>query len=256
MGYEKLTLKERQFYLAKFEGILASKKLFLKKDFSLPELASESDIPLHIISYLINSEIKLHFKDYINLMRIEYFKEKINCTQWNDLTLEKMILASGFKSRTTCYRAFLKHVGITPLKYLESKKIAFNHQKTSEIFFLNVPSTIYYRYLEKLESTITSKKLFLKNDFTLPNLAEETGIQLSTLSYLINSGINSRFNDYINLKRIEYFKEKITEPEWKGFTIDEMSKASGFRSRTTCYRAFLKHIGMTPYEYVKGQKES
>lgn len=123
MGYEKLTLKEKQFYLTKIESILVSNKLFLKKDFSLPELATESGIPLHMISYLLNSEINLHFKDYINLKRIEYFKEKINCTEWKDLKLKKMILASGFKCRITCYRAFIKHVGIAPSEYLKSNRI-------------------------------------------------------------------------------------------------------------------------------------
>lgn len=82
MNFEKLTSQEKEFYLTKVKSILASKKLFLKTDFSLPELAQETGIQLHMISYLVNSEINVHFNDYINLMRIEYFKEKINCTDW------------------------------------------------------------------------------------------------------------------------------------------------------------------------------
>ncbi len=66
-------------------------------------------------------------------MRIEYFKEKINCTQWNDLKLEKMILASGFNCRATCHRAFIKHLGLTPSKNLKSNRMALEHRKTSEI---------------------------------------------------------------------------------------------------------------------------
>ncbi|WP_337967204.1 helix-turn-helix domain-containing protein [uncultured Flavobacterium sp.] len=235
MAYEKLTLKEKQFFLAKFESILVSKKLFLKKDFSLPELAIESGIPLHTISYLLNSEVNLHFTDYINLKRIEYFKEKINDADWNNLPLKEMILASGFQSRVTCHRAFLKHVGITPSEYLKSNRIVLKEKQ----FFL-----------AKFESILVSKKLFLKKDFSLQEFAAESEIPLHTISYAFNSQINLHFKDYINLLRIEYFKEKINDPDWKDLTLQKMILASGFQCRTTCYRAFKKHIGITPSKYL------
>ena len=123
MGYEKLTSIERKFYLAKIEEVLVCNKLFLQNEFSLPDLARETGITLHTISYLINVEINHHFTEYINLKRIDYFKGKINDAEWKDLTVEKMILASGFKSRTTGYRAFKKHLGISPSEYLKLYKL-------------------------------------------------------------------------------------------------------------------------------------
>lgn len=115
-----ISSEEKQLYLVKLENILASKKLFLKHDFCMPKLSQEAGIPLHIISYVINSELNVHFTEYINLMRIEYFTEKINDHEWKDLTVKQMSKASGFKSRTSCYRAFVKHFGISPSQYLES----------------------------------------------------------------------------------------------------------------------------------------
>jgi AraC-like DNA-binding protein len=239
MAYEKLTLKEKQFYLEKFESILVSKKLFLQKDFSLPELAIESGIPLHVISYLLNSEINLHFKDYINLKRIEFFKEKANDADWNDLALNKMILASGFQSRVTCHRAFLKHVGVTPSKYLKSKSIALKEKQF---------------YLEKFESIVVSKKLFLKKDFSLLELAAESGIPHHRISSLLHSELNLHFKDYINLKRIEYFKEKINDAEWNDLTLQKMILASGFKCGVTCYQAFIKHVGISPSKYWQSKR--
>ncbi|OXA79055.1 Helix-turn-helix domain-containing protein [Flavobacterium aquidurense] len=102
--------------------------LFLKTDFTLSALAKETGIQLHSLSYLINSEINCHFKDYLNLKRIEYFKEKVNNYEWNDLTIERMAMASGFR----CYRAFLKHVGMSPLEYLKSHRIEFEPRKVSK----------------------------------------------------------------------------------------------------------------------------
>mgnify|MGYP003578566797 CR=1 FL=1 len=115
----KLTSKQKKLYLAKIEKALTSNMLFLKNEFSLPDLAQETGITLHTISYLINVEINHHFTDYINLKRIDYFKTKINDADWKDLKTEELMLFCGFKSRTTGYRAFKKHVGITPSEYLK-----------------------------------------------------------------------------------------------------------------------------------------
>ncbi|MFB3390104.1 helix-turn-helix domain-containing protein [Flavobacterium sp. LAR06] len=120
MKYEKLTSNEKQFYIAKIESIVHSKKLFLQRDFSLPKLAEEISIPLHTISYIVNSELNLHFSDYINLKRIEYFLEIISDPLWHDSTIQEIAEASGFRSRTTFYRSFVRHIGVSPSEYLKN----------------------------------------------------------------------------------------------------------------------------------------
>ncbi|WP_241686497.1 AraC family transcriptional regulator [Flavobacterium sp. YO12] len=83
------------------------------------------------------------------------------------------------------------------------------------------------------------------------DVADETGISVNNLSNLINSEFNLHFQDYINLKRIEFFKEKINDSDWKGLSLEGMAWASGFKSRTTCFRAFIKHTGKSPSEYFR-----
>lgn len=119
MIFDKRSSESKQFYFAKLERILIAKKLYLKTDFSMPDLANETGIKLYIISYVINSQMNYNFNDYINLMRIQYFKEKINDIQWTGLFIEDMLLASGFKCRTTAYRAFKKHLSMSPSKYFK-----------------------------------------------------------------------------------------------------------------------------------------
>ncbi len=53
MNFDQLTSQDKQFHFAKVESILASKQLFLKFKFSLPELAQEAGMQLHMVSYLI-----------------------------------------------------------------------------------------------------------------------------------------------------------------------------------------------------------
>ncbi len=129
----ELTSEKREDYLLKLDYVLNSKSLFLKKDFVIRDLSDETGISVHHLSNLINSEFGLHFQDYINLKRIEYFREKINDPEWKDLSLEGMAWGSGFKSRTTCFRAFIKHTGKSPSEYF--KTIRLNADRTNAYYF-------------------------------------------------------------------------------------------------------------------------
>lgn len=129
----ELTTERKQDYLLKLDYVLNSKKLFLKKNFVIRDLSDETGISVHILSNLINSEFGLHFQDYVNLKRIEYFRDKINDPEWKDLSLEGMAWGSGFKSRTTCFRAFIKHTGKSPSEYF--KTIRINSDCTSAYYF-------------------------------------------------------------------------------------------------------------------------
>lgn len=130
---KELTPEKKLQYLNQLESIFTSKELFLKKDLVIRDIADETGISVHHISNLINSEFNLHFQDYVNLKRIEYFKDKINDPEWKDLSLEGMAWGSGFKSRTTCFRAFIKHTGKSPSEYF--KVIRINTEKTNAYYF-------------------------------------------------------------------------------------------------------------------------
>ncbi|MEP6804326.1 MAG: helix-turn-helix domain-containing protein [Flavobacterium sp.] len=129
---KELTPEKKSLYLNKLDSIFASKELFLKKDLVIRDIADETGISVHHISNLINSEYNLHFQDYVNLKRIEYFKDKINDPEWKDLSLEGMAWGSGFKSRTTCFRAFIKHTGKSPSEYF--KVIRINPEKANTYY--------------------------------------------------------------------------------------------------------------------------
>jgi len=130
---KELTPEKKLLYLNKLESIFESKELFLKKDLVIRDIADETGMSVHHISNLINSEFNLHFQDYVNLKRIEYFKDKINDPEWKDLSLEGMAWGSGFKSRTTCFRAFIKHTGKSPSEYF--KVIKINPEENNAYYF-------------------------------------------------------------------------------------------------------------------------
>ncbi|MEL1252332.1 helix-turn-helix domain-containing protein [Flavobacterium sp. DGU38] len=128
---KELTPDKKEEYLIILQNVFTNQKLFLKKDFVIRDLSDATGITVHHLSNLINSEFNLHFQDYVNLKRIEYFNEKINDPEWKDLSLEGMAWGAGFKSRTTCFRAFIKHTGKSPSEYF--KLIRGNTEKTNVI---------------------------------------------------------------------------------------------------------------------------
>lgn len=97
--------------------------------------------------------------------------------------------------------------------------------------------------LVRLEFFMNSKKLFLNKDLCLGQLSVETGITRHKISYLINAEFGLNFNDYINLKRIQYLLENINDPIIKNLSIEKMSLICGFGSRASCFRALHKHKG-------------
>ncbi|WP_163397602.1 helix-turn-helix domain-containing protein [Flavobacterium fluviatile] len=128
---KELTPEKREEYIVKLNKVFSDKKLYLKKDFVIRDLSDETGISVHHLSNLINSEFNLHFQDFVNLKRIEYFNEKINDPEWKDLSLEGMAWGSGFKSRTTCFRAFIKHTGKSPSEYF---KVIRQNPETANYF--------------------------------------------------------------------------------------------------------------------------
>ncbi|MDQ6530997.1 helix-turn-helix domain-containing protein [Flavobacterium sp. LHD-85] len=104
--------------------------------------------------------------------------------------------------------------------------------------------------LFRIEFHINSKKLFLSKDLSLAQLSAETGITVHKISYLINNGFGLNFNDYINLKRIQYLIENIREPILKDLSVEKMSLVCGFGCRTSCFRAFRKHKGKSLLKYL------
>lgn len=120
----------------------------------------------------------------------------------------------------------------------------------------------------------TSKQLVEKKKFrkTVLNLLEEEKIflnkslsseQIARQLNLTNNEFNSHFEaifkksftDLVNEYRINYFKEEVLKPENKGLKLVAISEKCGFSSKSTFYRIFKKHTGITPTDYLADNKE-
>lgn len=99
---------------------LIKDQLIIQKDLNLGVLANCLNTSPHVLSQSINSELKETYNDLINRLRIELVLKRLNSNHHKDLSIEGLALESGFKSKSSFYRAFKKHTGSNPSKYLNT----------------------------------------------------------------------------------------------------------------------------------------
>lgn len=96
---------------------------------------------------------------------------------------------------------------------------------------------------------LSEKEPFTNPDLTLEMLAKEIQLPANRLSSIINRGLNKNFYDLINENRIEKSK-KILRQMAPENTIEYIAYEAGFNSRASFYRAFKKHTGITPTQFI------
>lgn len=82
---------------------------------------------------------------------------------------------------------------------------------------------------------------------SLEGLAKELYLNKYYISHIFKERMNISYKDFINKLRVEHACGLLE----KGSSITEIAYASGFSSVRTFNRAFLKHLGMTPRDYIK-----
>lgn len=120
-----------------------------------------------------------------------------------------------------------------PLKQEIQKPKKFNNQSHDMIF-------------EKFEALI--QESYMDPNLSLERIAYKLEISSNYLSQIINSK-SIRFNDYLNLVRIEKVKLMLKDKSFSKYTITAIGLEAGFNSNASFYRAFKKHTTFSPLDY-------
>ena len=107
------------------------------------------------------------------------------------------------------------------------------------------------QYAGKLTDYMKSAKPYLNPDLSLPQLATELSISTHYLSQVINEQFNLNFFDFVNRYRVEAFKEKITDHEFRNFSLLGIAFECGFNSKSAFNRIFKQTSGTTPSQFKK-----
>lgn len=103
----------------------------------------------------------------------------------------------------------------------------------------------------KLDQIMQYEKPYLDCELNLVKLAEILTITPHQLSYVINSGFNENFFQYINKFRVEKAKELLDKNGMNNLSIVGIAFESGFNSKTSFNTTFKKVTELTPSEYKK-----
>jgi AraC-like DNA-binding protein len=100
---------------------LEKSDLYLDSNFSIQQLAKIIETNTTYISYTLNNEKNLSFKQYIAQLRINYLTEKLKTDKkYHNYTIQYLAEEIGYTNASAFTRAFKKQVGITPSEYIKS----------------------------------------------------------------------------------------------------------------------------------------
>lgn len=105
---------------------------------------------------------------------------------------------------------------------------------------------------EKVLSVVVINKGYEDPELNLLGLAHILKTNPSLLSKVINQGFGKNFNDFVNHYRVVSLQQKLREGQQKHQTLLSLAYECGFNSKATFNRAFQKHTGVSPREWLKG----
>jgi AraC-like DNA-binding protein len=105
--------------------------------------------------------------------------------------------------------------------------------------------------LQRLRRAVEEERLYLDPSLSLRTLAQALRLSPQHVSRLVNAGIGSSFNDYLNRLRVEEACRILSGPDGASRKIGALADDCGFGSPSVFYAAFRKFTGRTPSEYQR-----
>lgn len=137
------------------------------------------------------------------------------------------------------------YVLLNPELSLQITKLIFNSKKRT------VENSNTLDLIDQLNSLIKNNHLYLDYDFNLTTLSSKSGISSNTIRETISASGFKNYSAYINSFRINHSEKLIQDGFLNTYSLETLSKESGFQSEATFYRVFKKNHNCTPKEYSK-----
>jgi len=120
----KQRLADEQAHLmrTKLETLMASEKLYLDNELSLPQLAEAVGVSVHDLSFLLNEKIGLNFFQFVNGYRVEEAKQIMLSDKYKHLNILGIAYSAGFSSKTTFNTVFKTQTGMSPSEFMKQHK--------------------------------------------------------------------------------------------------------------------------------------
>lgn len=97
--------------------LMNKQKPYLNPDLDLQKLSELSGMNLKKVSRIINQELHMNFYEFVNRHRVEEFKQRMQQSDRDQLTLLGHAFECGFNSKSTFNHIFKKYTAHTPKEY-------------------------------------------------------------------------------------------------------------------------------------------
>ena len=103
-----------------------------------------------------------------------------------------------------------------------------------------------HQFTIHLHRIFEEEHLYLNPKLTIMDLAQAIGTNRTYISNYLNNVLGTTFFDYVNQYRLSHAERLLRQTK---MPIEEIADRSGFNSRSTFRRAFLKRFGCAPSQY-------
>ncbi|MBX2968702.1 MAG: AraC family transcriptional regulator [Cyclobacteriaceae bacterium] len=110
-----LTPNQQQALIDKLNSLMKAEKPYMRSDFSLPELAQELSVSVHVLSQAINDGLGKSFFELIAAYRVEEAKKLLK--EQMNIKVEEIAEQVGYNSKSSFNTAFKKNTGMTPSEF-------------------------------------------------------------------------------------------------------------------------------------------
>ena len=100
-------------------------------------------------------------------------------------------------------------------------------------------------FLQKMNDLVEAN--IANSDFGIADITEHLGVSRSLLHLKMKNILGMPMGDYIRRKRLD----KACQMLLKGYNVSETAYATGFSDPNYFSKAFKKHLGISPTEYLK-----
>ncbi len=110
--------KIEQSLLAAMEG----QEMYLNPRLKVDNLARELKIPSHHLSQVLNSHMGVSFYQLVNRYRVRRSQQMLQSDRLKQFSIQAIGLECGFSNKSSFFRAFKQHTGMTPAEYVSQKR--------------------------------------------------------------------------------------------------------------------------------------
>ncbi|GAB5418252.1 MAG: hypothetical protein Crog4KO_16430 [Crocinitomicaceae bacterium] len=108
--------------IPKLNTLMKTDQLYLNPKLTLQELANHLQTNEVLLSNSITAHFQKNFRGYINSLRVDEVKNRLQNDGLGNLSLLGLAKECGFNSEASFYRIFRANTGVTPKQFLDSLK--------------------------------------------------------------------------------------------------------------------------------------